>query len=210
MSVDPAILEEIYDNAIYIVKDLNPIDKGDRYVIDCPECGKREAWIYKQGAMGRIFCNRKDKCTLAQSNGLSLWDYVQRKEGLDQQETLERLAFYTRVYLPSLSDDQIQAMRENRNKKDLLEESHRYFRESLFTEDGAKTLEYLKGRGYTEKDIKTMELGHYPGYANTLKHLVSMGFQVNPIPEVFEYAKRRGEYKVVFPYGDLSGNIKAF
>jgi DNA primase catalytic core len=211
MAVDNMLLDQIYDNAVYIVEALNPTDKGDRYIIECPECGEREAWIYKKGATGRIFCNRKNNCTLAQNDkGLSLWDYIQEREGLDQQETLKRLAEMAGVDLPSLSDDQIEAIRKKRLDRDLVEEAHRYFKELLFTEDGAETLAYLKDRGYTERDIQNMELGHYPGYGKTIKHLANMGFQVSPLPEVFEFAKSRGEYKVIFPYRDVSGKIKTF
>jgi len=211
MAVDQAILDEIYDNSVYIVEALGPIDKGDYIEIECPECGEREAWIYKKGATGRIFCNRKNNCTLAQNEkGLSLWDYIQEREGLDQQETLKRLAEMAGVDLPSLSEEQVEAIQKKRRDRDLLEEAHRYFKELLFKEEGAETLAYLKERGYTERDIHNMELGHYPGPGKTMKHLANTGFEVSPIPEALKFIEKRGEYKAVFPYRDLSGKIKTF
>lgn len=39
----------------------------------------------------------------------------------------------------------------------------------LWEPEGEKTLAYLKGRGYTEGDIRSMRLGHYPGEGKALK-----------------------------------------
>jgi len=39
---------------------LMPEDKGDYYLVTCPECGKHEAYMYKNN--NNIICNRQDKC----------------------------------------------------------------------------------------------------------------------------------------------------
>jgi len=74
MSETKDLLEGIYqslDRALAL-EALSPQDKGGYYLLTCPKCGKREAYVYKAGKPF-IFCNRRDKCGLNQS----LWDYIQ-------------------------------------------------------------------------------------------------------------------------------------
>lgn len=82
------LLEEIYqglDRAEAPVE-LEPRDKGGYYLLICPNCRKREAYIYKGGT--RIICSRRDKCGFSQS----VWDYAQGSRRLTNQETLRELA----------------------------------------------------------------------------------------------------------------------
>ncbi len=68
------------------VKDFNPQDKGKYYLLTCSQCGKQEAFLYKDRVY--IKCNRLNKCGYAQS----IWDYIQGTKGLTNQETLRELA----------------------------------------------------------------------------------------------------------------------
>lgn len=53
------------------LEDLNPVDQGEYYMINCPVCGEHEAFVYKsevQKAQKKLgykihyFCNRLNKC----------------------------------------------------------------------------------------------------------------------------------------------------
>lgn len=33
-----------------VLSELNPQDKGKYYALDCPDCGEKKAYIYKNGA----------------------------------------------------------------------------------------------------------------------------------------------------------------
>ncbi len=39
---------------------LEPVDKGDYYILVCPDCGHKEAFLYK--TFKNIVCNRRNKC----------------------------------------------------------------------------------------------------------------------------------------------------
>lgn len=53
------------------LEDLNPVDNGEYYIINCPECGHHEAFVYKAEVERakktpnykiHWFCNRRNKC----------------------------------------------------------------------------------------------------------------------------------------------------
>lgn len=68
-----------------ILRDLRPVDKGKYYVLVCPACGRREAYIYK--GKSRIRCNRLNKC----GSHTNLWGYVQMSHNLSHAETFKKL-----------------------------------------------------------------------------------------------------------------------
>ena len=94
------LLDDIYvaiDKA-EAVRDLAPQDKGRYFLVNCPECGHREAFLYKNGV--QIQCNRVSKCGIT----INLWDYVQQKNGFSNQETLQELARLVSYELPDLTN----------------------------------------------------------------------------------------------------------
>ena len=120
------------------LRDLNPQDKGSNFLLTCPECGKREAFIYKEGKP-YIKCNRENNC----SYGASLWDYIREKEGLSQGDTLKRLAQLAGIELPrgEFSTKDI----EERNKKgNALEKLLEKAQEEL--KNSKEAIAYLKRR----------------------------------------------------------------
>ena len=68
-----------------LLAELNPQRKGKYLVLDCPFCKKHEAYLYDNSKV--IACNRLEKC----GRRVSIWDYVQERDGLTQQETLLNL-----------------------------------------------------------------------------------------------------------------------
>lgn len=155
MSETQDLLEEIYQglDRAGALADLAPQDKGAYYLLTCPACGKREAFVYKDGT--RITCNRRENCGLSQS----LWDYVQGSRKLSNQETLRELAKLAGYTLPDLGPDDLGRIELNRARANAWELSIDYFRAQLGEEKGRAVREYLKGRGYSESEIRGMELG---------------------------------------------------
>lgn len=82
------------DRAVAL-RELAPRDAGKNYTLECPQCGRREAYIYKNGY--KIFCNRNTKCQYSET----LWDYIKRRDNLTQQGTLLELARLAGVTVPS-------------------------------------------------------------------------------------------------------------
>jgi DNA primase len=48
-----------------VLDDLNPIDKGNYYLLKCPQCGEQEAFLYKDSDY--IICNRLNNCGYSES-----------------------------------------------------------------------------------------------------------------------------------------------
>lgn len=206
------LLAEIYQamDIEAALPELNPKDKGGYYVLDCPECGDKgrgQAYVYKDNR-GYIRCNRLNKC----GKTLSLWDYVQRRERLDQGVTFKRLAELAGYALPSLSPETQERMRAAQARAGLLETVLDYFKAQLWATQGRAVLDYLKGRGYTEREIERMELGLFPAPAE-LAHLVNSVntvYRVNPADLGLSAAGLGDTHKLAIPYRDPAGRLKGF
>jgi len=136
--------------------------------------------------------------------------YLMRKEGLDFIEALNHFANAAGVKLDAYNQEKWERETE---KVSILEAGLDFFKEQLWTEKGKEALEYLKGRGYSEDDIKLMELGYYPGYKVTSEYLVNKDYPVNTVNSHFKWLNidrrlYREDYKVVIPYRDSIGRLK--
>lgn len=184
--------------------DLEPCDKGSYYLVACPDCKKREAYIYKTGLY--IKCNRLDKCAFS----ISLWDYIQQKQGLTNHETLQKLAQLANYSLPELEGYSEESAQRAKKKADLLEAALEFFKAELWTAAGKDTLDYLlHKRGYQSHEIKEMELGFNPGEKVTLAYLAQRGYAGEEIKESFRYLHWREEYQLVIPWRDPVGRLKS-
>ena len=193
------------------VKGLNPQDKGEYYLLTCPKCGKAETYLYKTGIY--IKCSRINKCGYAQS----LWDYIQNTKGLTNQETLRelsRLAGYTPPELKGYSEEKEEKARERAN---ILEVALEYFKAQLWrTERGKEALGYLKGRGYSEEEIKGMELGLYPSQKELEAYITNRVSTVSIVNTLNTFGltgkdKRLGDtHQLVIAYRDPVGRLKGF
>ena len=96
MSEIKEILYEIYPkiNKAELLSELDPQKSGSYYLLNCPQCNKREAYIYEDKIY--ISCNRLNSCGYSKS----IWDYVQQKNGFSNSETLNELAKLAGVNLP--------------------------------------------------------------------------------------------------------------
>ena len=201
------LLEEIYQglDRAEALADLDPQDKGSYYLLTCPNCGKREAFIYKNRTW--ITCNRRDKCGFNQS----LWDYVQKSKSLTNQETLRELARLAGYTLPNLDPEALERIGRTQAQANVWESSLDYFRAQLWEEKGGPVLDYLKGRGYTESEIRGMELGLFTSAKDLSAHLKSKGFKedlAGPVVRALENIKKA--HRLVIPYRDPVGRVKGF
>jgi DNA primase catalytic core len=195
----------IYPNIdrMELLKELTPLDKGEYLSLICPECKKRKAYIYKTGIY--IKCNRKNKCFYSES----IWDYAQKSKGLSNQETLfelARLANYSLDINKKYSDEQaIKA----RKKADILEMALSLFKEELFSQNGKEVLQYLNNRKYSNKEIKSMELGFFVPQLELEACLKN--FNRNEIYESGLKLKGLGSiYQLAIPYRNSIGRLKGF
>jgi len=205
-------VKDILENEIYpnldrakALANLAPQDKGDYFLLTCPSCRKREAYVYKTGEY--IKCNRLNKCGFNQS----LWDYIQSSNHLTNQETLKELARLANFTLPELGSASLERAEQARAQANAWESSLDYFRAQLWEEKGRAVRDYLKGRGYSESEIRGMELGLYTSVKDLSAYLKSKGMkedQAGPILKALGNITKA--YKLVIPYRDPVGRVKGF
>lgn len=198
---------EIYPNLdrAETVRDLEPQDRGDYYKLTCPECGKREAYLYKHGLY--INCSRKNKCSHSQS----LWSYIQNKGDLSNQETLQELARLANYTLPELTGYSKERAEKARQRADILEAALNFCKTQWEDDVAHEAQEYLASRGYTETEITNMELGFYPSQEELTKHLTNKGYTRDMINNVGLQTTGFGDtHKIVIPYRDVAGRLKGF
>lgn len=183
------------------IPELEPKERKNYFAITCPRCQKHEAYIYKNGkGMG---CNRKNNCGWKSS----LWNYIQSRDGLSQEETLRKLAKYAGQILSERVYD-FKAIESRKQKANLLEEAFSYCWSLL---DGSEIMPYLAKRGYTSDDIAKMEIGYYPGRQRIIEYLTGKGYKPEDINVIEVFAGKwtdREDHKLVFPYRDRAGEIK--
>jgi DNA primase catalytic core len=195
------ITSEIYKrlDRAQVLADLKPIDKGDRLKLTCPFCGKKEAYIYKNGST--IICNRLNKCGYS----VTIFDYVEKsKNYTTSREVTKELARMANYPFPAnFNEDEYT---EKRRRETALESVLTFFKKELFKNKTA--LKYLTNkRGYSEKEINVMDLGLIPSFQELNNYLVNNDYLVN-IESIF--ADRRLEGRVAIPYRDYVGRLQGF
>jgi DNA primase catalytic core len=205
-------VKELLDGYIYpnldradVVPRLNPKDKKNYFVVDCPACGAREAYLYKDGLY--IKCNRLNECGYC----ISIWDYTQRLKGLTNRETLVELARLAGSTLPDLEGYCEQKAQNAREKADILETALNFFKKLLWMPNGNETLDYLKNRGYRAEEIEHMDLGFFPPQPELRAYLTGKGYSKETIESLGFWVNGLGKTHVlVIPYRDPVGRIKGF
>lgn len=185
------------------IKDLTPIDKNNYYEIACPSCGEKRAHLYKNDT--HIRCNRLNNCGYT----VSVWDYVQTKQGLSKQETLFYFARLSNYVLPK-DEDYLKKGLAKQEKEGILESALSFFQSQLFILEGQKTLAYLKGRSYTEEDIRRMELGHYPSQEKLKKFLDDTKYPYDQAKDILFTHGFGTTHNLVIPFRDDKGCLTGF
>lgn len=196
---------EIYPNLnkADAVKGLDPEDRGSYFLVTCPECGQRDAHISKTGLY--IKCHRVHKCGHFQS----LWDYIQSTKGLTNEGTVRELARLAGRTLPELIGpyDKLSYSANG----DILETALNFFKAQLWTNKADDVLEYLRKTGFTDDEIRTLELGYYSSQAETEAFLVDKGYFINAVYSMGFKTSGFGEtHRLVVPFRDPAGHLLGF
>lgn len=206
------IFERLADDLEDLVPDLNPRPSGAHYiVVDCPGCGEKgEAFLYRPNPAHpepRIKCNRQGNCAYSKS----LLDYLIERDSKPFFEVLRDLAERAHVDLPRSSPEAEERHRMARKEREDLERYMDFFQKTLWSNQGADALRYLRNRGYSGEDIQTMGLGCFPGKAKTLLFQGQV-LERDSHPEALSHAMKglREDFRIVFPYRGQDGSIQTF
>jgi DNA primase catalytic core len=156
--------------------------------------------------------NRKAPGLILEQGGeaLSLVDYVMRRDGVEFIRAVKTLADVVGLQLPQGDFDQ-EAYQRYRDQATLMETCNSYFIYCLENSTGAEDVRaYLSTRGYSEEDIKAMEVGYIPSQDKLYKYLLSKGYSQGLIDETVKLNKGVGStHRLTIPYRS-GGSIKGF
>lgn len=140
----------------------------------------------------------------------SIVDYVMRRDGVEFIQAVKTLADVVGLQLPKGEFNQENYQRY-KDQATLLEDCNSYFIYCLENSTGADEVRaYLSSRGYSDEDVKAMELGYIPDQDKLFKYLLSKGYSQSLIDEVVKLNKGIGStHRLTIPYRS-GGSVKGF
>ena len=210
------IFDRLGDRIGDLVPELEPRKPGSSrsFTAICPDCRERRAFLYVAGPTHpepRIRCNRVENCGYSKT----LLDYLMERDGVAFIEKISELAEIAGVAIPHLSEEARENWERVRKEKDSLERFNEFFQETLWSDDGKDVLEYLRGRGYSDGDIRSMEMGCFPGAGETISFQGKV-LNLEGRPGALKWMTTedgrsiRDDYRLVFPYRGMDGTISTF
>jgi len=141
---------------------------------------------------------------------LSLVDYVMRRDGSGFIQAVEKLARAAGVQLPA-GDFNPEDYQKYKDRATLLEDCSSYFAWCLENSSGAEEVRaYLSSRGYSDEDIKAMELGYIPSQEQLFTYLLGKGYSQSLIDETIKLHGGIGStHRLTIPYRS-GGTVKGF
>lgn len=140
----------------------------------------------------------------------SIVDYVIKRDGVEFIQAVKTLAEVVGLQLPKGEFNQDNYQRY-KDQATLLEDCNSYFIYCLENSKGADEVRaYLSSRGYSDEDVKAMELGYIPDQDKLFKYLLSKGYSQSLIDEVVKLNKGIGStHRLTIPYRS-GGSVKGF
>jgi DNA primase catalytic core len=177
-------------------------------------------WRSKTYLNGSDHKSRADKTVISKKapgwiieNGgetLSLVDYVMRRDNLSFIDAVKWIADKGGLQVPT-GDFTQEDYQKYRDQATILEDCNSYFIFCLENAKGAEEVKaYLSSRGYSDADIKAMELGYIPDQAKLNTYLLGKGYSQEIINEAVKLNKGIGDtHKLSIPYRS-GGSVKGF
>lgn len=149
-----------------------------------------------------------------------IFDFLQEIGGLTFTESVEQLARRTGFTLTyeDLSPGQARALGERSKLVEIARATLEFFRDQLYSDDGAIARDYLKDRGFGREDADAFDLGYAPNEWEALsRHLIKAGYAQPDLEKVgVSQRNQRGGLRdrfrgrLIFPVHDASGDVIGF
>ena len=209
---DDFLMQVKESNDIYdVVSSYVPLKKtGSDYVCCCPFHSEKTPSCHIYMATQSFYCFG---CGAAGD----VINFVRLYENLDYMETVRFLA--QRAGIPMPEDGGDDGARARTRMLEMNREAGKFFHRTLFSPEGKKGLDYLIGRGLTERTIKTYGLGYATEDWDRLKrHMNSLGYNDEELEAASLLSKAKNgkryydffRYRVMFPFFDVRGNVVGF
>ncbi len=189
---------------------LNLKRRGRNMVGLCPFHGEKTPSFNIYPENGSFYC-------FGCGAGGDVITFIRKIENLDYIEAVRFLAQRAGLDMPENSyDEGLSNLRKRIYEAN--REAGRFFYRQLYTKQGEKALNYLRGRGLSEQTIRHFGLGYSPPSRFTLTdYLRKKGFKDNELVQAnLAVRGSRGGIadrffdRVMFPIIDLRGNVIAF
>jgi DNA primase catalytic core len=178
--------------------------RSKTYLNGSPHKDRADKTVVSKKAPGLILENGGDT--------LSLVDYVMRRDKVVFIQAVKTLADVIGLQIPK-GDFNQEDYHKYKDQATILEDCNSYFIYCLENSVGADKIKaYLSSRGYSNEDIKAMELGYIPDHDKLFKRLLSKGYSQSLIDEVVTIKKdtRIGStHRLTIPYRS-GGSLKGF
>jgi DNA primase catalytic core len=176
--------------------------RSKTYLDSSPHKDRADKTVVSKKAPGYILENGGET--------LSLVDYVMRRDRVEFIQAVKTLADVVGLQLPK-GDFNEENYQRYKDQATLLEDCNSYFIYCLENSTGAEEVRaYLSSRGYSDEDVKAMELGYIPDQDKLFKYLLSKEYSQSLIDEVVKLNKGIGStHKLTIPYRS-GGSIKGF
>lgn len=187
--------------------------KGKRFWGLCPFHGEKTPSFSVDSESQLYYCFGCHK-------GGTVFNFVMDLERMEFPEAVKYLAERAHMEIPE-DDRQSPGQRMSANERERMYEANvmaaRYFHSLLWTDEGAKALNYLYSRGLNDHDIKKSGLGAAPGGWDTLtKLLEEKGFERGLLVRAGLTVERDGRAydmfrgRVIFPIINPQGKVLGF
>jgi DNA primase len=210
-------LNKIYDlirgKIKEIFSELEPRESGKNFSVICPDCKKRDAFIGP--VLPLIYCNHRTNCGFK----MTFWDYLQRRDGWSQGDTLRGMAALVGYNLPALSTEQAARIERDNEDARTREKAFMIFRSWFEGESEAKPArEYLAGRGWSGRELDPLDGIQEIGYFNVkllerdiAAGMIAAGPVLDFIKEIIPGLPGGGKaHPLAIPWRSRGGKIEAF
>jgi DNA primase catalytic core len=189
----------------------------------------RNGWRSKTYLNGSPHQSRQDKtvisskaiyCILEQGGDCkNIYDYIKERDNLTDKQTLEKLSQLSGIALPKNDYEQTETYRIKRVEATILEDAQSYFNyclnDSTTSTKAKEVKDYLtQSRGYSEANIKAMELGFIPSQDKLYKYLTETKKhskeEVNKALNFGESKTIGNTHILTIPFREPSGQIRGF
>jgi DNA primase catalytic core len=145
--------------------------------------------------------------------------WTMKREGNTFPEAVATIAQMAGLPLPQLTPQQEEAARKRSTAFEVNEAATNFFERQLAGKHGAQARAYLKERGVTAEQVKTLRLGYAPqGQDECCRHLATAGFNSQDLLDAGVAREGKGTAKlldrfhgrIMFPIRDRQGRVAGF
>lgn len=205
MPIPQEIIDAVLNRTdiVILIQKYIPLKKaGNNYLGLCP---------FHQEKTPSFTVNQQKKffyCFGCHAKGNTI-GFIQQYLGLDFPAAIEELAIPAGIEMPKYKP----ANSKTTAYYEIMDQALTFYKKQLATHTTAN--DYLKKREFSEKDIKTYQLGYAPTKDKLRQHLVKLGCKASDLKQLGLVSGNQGQYdffqeRIIFPIFNRKGQAIGF